>query len=351
MRYLYLFIVSGDHPELGISEVRSLLKARDLDFYVIDKRYKLLRVESPASPRDVLRATTESSCLQELVLERASICSEEINLNNIIEIVKEVDWSYLKGKSFSVLVNKIGNISVPSPEIAKEVGKIIMEKTNFLSKVDLRYPDRKVEVVLYKELAVIGDLIWKFRRDRFDFRSPSKRPVFSPCALRPTLSKLLINLALKKQSQMLLDPFCGVGSVLIEASLMNMYSVGVDLNKDLVRGARVNSISFSSYSLMDLIVADSKKIPVRKNAFDMVVTDLPYGRLSPTYSSSSRKLVEEFLRNLSYVLKEKSKAVFIYDSEIPSSSLIKIREKHKIYVHKSLTRVIHLVEKHQDTRD
>lgn len=346
MRYLYLFILSGDHSELGIREIKALLEVRGADFHVIDERYKLLRVGSNIPPKEMIRTVIESSCLQELILEKANKCSD-VNLNVITEVARRVDWGYLKGKSFSVLVNKIGSIPIPSPEIAKEVGRIIREKTGFLAKVNLRKPEHKVKVVLCKGLAIIGDLLWKFRRERFNFRSPEKRPAFSPCALRPVLSKLLINLALRKGAQTLLDPFCGIGSILIEASLMNIYSVGIDLNKELIKGAKINSMAFSSYVLTDLIVADSHKIPIRRNAFDSVVTDLPYGRLSPTYSPSSRKLIECFLRNISYILKNSSKAVFIYDKDLFFKDLIVIKERYKVYVHKSLTRVIHLAEKPQ----
>ena len=120
---------------------------------------------------------------------------------------------------------------------------------------------------------VIGDLIWKFRRDRFKFRKPDLRPAFSPCALTPTFAKVLINLGLTNPPDRMLDPFCGVGSILIEAALMGIYSIGIDVKRTLIKECRRNLKAYSSYPLVDLIVADAKSLPLREEAIRMVMTD------------------------------------------------------------------------------
>lgn len=78
-----------------------------------------------------------------------------------------------------------------------------------------------------------------------DYDSIEKRDMEKPVrreslAISPRLAKIMINLAHLRVGDTLLDPFCGVGTVLQESLLQGINVVGVDKDKDAISGAKKN---------------------------------------------------------------------------------------------------------------
>ena len=65
------------------------------------------------------------------------------------------------------------------------------------------------------------------------FQNPTK-------TLAPRTARAIVNIALSVESHSLLDPFCGLGTILQEALLCNVSIIGVDKNQDDVEKARAN---------------------------------------------------------------------------------------------------------------
>jgi tRNA G10 N-methylase Trm11 len=76
-----------------------------------------------------------------------------------------------------------------------------------------------------------------FEFQKRDVGKPSQRKIF---AIPPRLARIMINLASCTQGKVLLDPFCGVGTILQEALLAKAKVVGVDVNRWCVEAARRN---------------------------------------------------------------------------------------------------------------
>ncbi len=81
----------------------------------------------------------------------------------------------------------------------------------------------------------IQDIDAYAKRDR-------EKPVRDPLVgmLPPKLAQTLINLTSPKHGQHLLDPFCGSGTVLMEAELMGLKAHGSDISPDMVAAAQAN---------------------------------------------------------------------------------------------------------------
>ncbi len=101
-----------------------------------------------------------------------------------------------------------------------------------------------------------------------DYEELEKRDMEKPVrreslAIAPRLAKIMINLAGLKNGDKLLDPFCGVGTVLQEALLQGMTAVGVDKDEKAIKGARENlkwfGFSENDYLLMSF---DSTKVNI-----------------------------------------------------------------------------------------
>lgn len=58
--------------------------------------------------------------------------------------------------------------------------------------------------------------------------------------LPPKLARMMINLSRTDETQTLLDPFCGSGSLLMEAGLMGLDATGIDLSEKAIRDTHRN---------------------------------------------------------------------------------------------------------------
>ena len=76
-----------------------------------------------------------------------------------------------------------------------------------------------------------------FEFQKRDVGKPIQRKIF---AIPPRLARIMVNLAACAEGKVLLDPFCGVGTVLQEALLAKAKVIGVDINKWCVEAAGRN---------------------------------------------------------------------------------------------------------------
>lgn len=106
------------------------------------------------------------------------------------------------------------------------------------------------------------------------------KPQSYSTALSTRVARPLVNIALpypdgELAGRTLLDPCCGMGTVLIEALSMGVSASGSDLNPLAVQGARTN-LAYYGYSdavkLCDIARA--------QGAYDAVIADLPYNLCS-----------------------------------------------------------------------
>ncbi len=76
-----------------------------------------------------------------------------------------------------------------------------------------------------------------FEFQKRDIGKPNQRKIF---AMPPRLARIMVNLASCTSGKLLLDPFCGVGTILQEALLAKARVVGMDKNPWCVKAAEEN---------------------------------------------------------------------------------------------------------------
>jgi tRNA G10 N-methylase Trm11 len=76
-----------------------------------------------------------------------------------------------------------------------------------------------------------------FEFQKRDVGKPVQRKIF---AIPPRLARIMVTLAACTEGQVLLDPFCGVGTILQEALLAKAKAIGVDINRWCVEAATRN---------------------------------------------------------------------------------------------------------------
>ena len=76
-----------------------------------------------------------------------------------------------------------------------------------------------------------------FEFQKRDIYKPNQRKIFG---MSPRLARIMVNLSSCKHGKVLLDPFCGVGTILQEALLEKAMVVGMDVNSWCVKAASEN---------------------------------------------------------------------------------------------------------------
>ncbi len=101
-------------------------------------------------------------------------------------------------------------------------------------------------------------LVWRhqakewYKRDRLKPFADGKKGM-----LPPKIARIMVNLALGKSyssNQVLLDPFCGSGNILMEAGMLKLSLLGADINTDQLEGTRknLNWLGIKDFSLHNI---------------------------------------------------------------------------------------------------
>jgi tRNA (guanine10-N2)-dimethyltransferase len=142
------------------------------------------------------------------------------------------------------------------------------------------------------------------------------------------------------------DPFCGTGSFLIEAGLIGCRVIGADAQRHMVDGALSNLRHFD-VTPEAMVVADAEHPPV--NEADCIVTDPPYGRTASTLGKSTEQIVKATLPEFRSLLDSKKRVCMASPKTLGIGRIaervgFKHLESHYVYVHRSLTREIAVLE-------
>jgi tRNA (guanine10-N2)-dimethyltransferase len=338
------FQVSGEHPTLPFSELRAILEAEGFRHQVTEQMRQVIRI----------RADTE--CIKPIAFRAAltRICNVEIAYCDARarEIFDNVSSSPLekflqKSETFVVRIRRIGE-SAPDlfgNELEKKLGEVILNRVQG-TKVHLTNPDKTFFGVLTDNRFIFGLKLAEIVPKPFMERRPRKRPFFHPSAMPAKLARCMVNLARPKRGALVLDPFCGTATMLIEAGLIGCRVIGFDAQKRMIRGSRRNLDHFG-VEPEGLVVADAKKLPI--SMVDCIVTDPPYGRASTTMGHETAQIVEDFLSKAVMHIRKGRRICIAAPKTIHIKSIgkklgFKPVESHSVYVHRSLIREIAVLE-------
>lgn len=315
-----IFLLSGEHIELAKEEVLSLTENKDYELFD-----RLLILDTNEKNLDRRLAFTHK--IYRFLFET--------NLLNLKKDMKNFDWNEIYKKDFSlrIIKDKSKNKILNEAKLADYIWRTVSKP-----KVNLINAKTRIEFIVKKNKVVCGLLLKEIKKD-FLKRKAHMRPELHPTSLNPKLARACINLI--RTENKLVDPFCGSGGILIEAGKMNLKAVGYDIDKIMLKRAKIN---LDYYKIKDykLINKDARKI---KNKIDFVVTDLPYGK--NTKKTNLQRLYPDFLKNLKKILTKKAVIIFpdfIDYKKLIKKSKLKIEKEFSYYIHKSMTKKIVLLK-------
>jgi tRNA (guanine6-N2)-methyltransferase len=123
-----------------------------------------------------------------------------------------------------------------------------------------------------------------------------------PASLRASSAAALAWLSEPREDDVVLDPFCGAGTILIERAHMGRYSMllGSDRDAAALAAARVNV--GTRYKPIQLENWDAGALPLGDASVDKIVTNLPWGLRYGSHGEN-RKLYPMWFREFARVLK------------------------------------------------
>lgn len=312
-----IYLLSADNLLLGKEEVLALARPKHVE---ADDR--ILVVDSKFN--DFKRLAYTKSVYHFLFS-----CRPE----SLLEHMSKFNWNKIYKKDFCV---RIKNFHIPmftEQGLADVVWRRLKKPT-----ANLKNPRTRVEFLFVKGKVFCGLSI--YAQDNYFFeRAAHLRPGFHPTSLSPKLARVLVNLSSVKRNEVLLDPFCGTGGILLESAIVGCKTVGSDIDNDMLIKAKQNLDHFKLKA--KLSKEDALKVKVK---CDVIVTDPPYGRGSFKTMKVST-LYNSFLANAYSLLKKNKRLVVIFPNNFSFKSKFRVVCCIPFYVHKSLTRNIFVLEK------
>jgi len=327
----YLFELSKEYASLAAEEIKHCLHAEHISFDIVLETEEVLLIESIA-PIDMIKDLKSRLAFTYSI--SMFLFSSPANLKDLKNAIKQqvIDVPGTIAVSYR---NRSHSIS--SRDIIPPIADVYtLERT-----VDLQQPDIEVRVIITNDFLYVGHVIARINRVSFEERKAQYRPFFSPISLHPKIARVLINYTETRPGEILLDPFCGTGGILIEAGLLGMHPAGVDVKEDYVHGCQEN-LSHYHITNATLYTADVGQLPTLfPEGVDGIVTDFPYGKASTLHGEQKEQLYERGFHAISKVIRPHRRVIV----GISDTSMKTIGSKYLTFVgelpfrvHRSLTR-------------
>lgn len=336
MAKLYAFELSGEHPTVPRSEALSLLRIHAASFREVAGRERCLLVEADGLDLGVIE---QRLAMTHRILEVLAVCDAEPE--SIEQALRSLD---LPRRSYRVRASRLGEGVIKSHDLERIAGRVLHAMGY---RADLENPDLDIRAIISCSKVVFGYEAARPDRGGFERRRPHLKPFFYPGVLMPRMARALVNISMSRPGELLLDPFSGTAGILVEACLIGIRGVGVDVQEKLNRGARANLEGMEA----DLVLGDARSLPFKNSSVDAVVTDTPYGRSAVIKARSKDEILSRSFEEIHRVLRAGRRAVIVSDrpaEDMLRSKGFRIAELHSDRVHRSLTRYIHVCEKPAD---
>ena len=309
----HIVALRGWHPALAQAEVRALFPGRNIQPFASPRLMQLQLNEedlpniSISSGIEAIFNNGENHPFNNVESIRSIIKSHlEVNPPND-EACAVVAWKHgrgIEGVSRSAFAGRVGGIL-----------------SSMGAKIDLEHPKQRFGILLdqHSNSVTFGWLQGMGPKgDGSVERRASQRPFFKPVSLEPRLARLAVNLAggpLQKSA--ILDPMTGTGGFAIEAALSGRDIVALDLDAEMIVGAKSN-LEWAGTTANVFFQGDATNVKASiptdgPQAFSGIVLDPPYGRNSQG-SLDHQELLKQTLLSCSKVVEDGS-LVLILPSE------------------------------------
>ncbi|NXE70273.1 THUM2 protein, partial [Calcarius ornatus] len=149
------------------------------------------------------------------------------------------------------------------------------------------------------------------------FRLPlANREYIRTAGLRSTVAWAMASLAEIRAGALVLDPMCGLGTILLEAAKEWPEACywGADISDLQLEGAHGNIRDAGLMDKIELLKASVKALPLPSESFDSVISDIPFGKKFKT--TSDAQLLPDLLQEMERVLRVGGTLVLLLSQEL-----------------------------------
>lgn len=231
-------------------------------------------------------------------------------LDYIKDLLYSLDIPEFENKpKFRVSSTRSGRHDFQSPDIEREAGAVIVKK--YRCPVDLENYDLHLRVNVFKDTCIVG-----FQLTNTPLTRRNNKPFQPRISLKTSMAYALFKLSdLEYRSTgRMLDPFCGSGTILVEAASINpnINYYGADIHQEKLDGALQNIQACGYEHIIELNRNDGRFIGQDYPAgfFDAIVCNPPYGFVMGK-KFNFYNLYKNFLEGASIILKPGGKLVML----------------------------------------
>ena len=342
-----LCIQSQEHPELPLAELKAVMECENIDA-VIDVITEGLVI---------LKEIPEDKIYEyyKILTKRLGYTHEvhEIIMKSSIEKLQydipSINWHNYIDENFAVRVKRFKS-EIDTVGTERAVGALILENCDGI-KVKLKEPSSLVRLVAFGNDVYVAIEKIKLNKKHFEDSKPHKRPFFYPGSMSPKLARCMVNLSRVTAGQLLLDPFCGTGGILIEAGLIGCKVLGSDIYWKMKNGTAINLeyYGITDYRTFNIDVRELKMY----EKVSGVVTDPPYGISTSTGDIEGEDIFKEFFHSIYNNMRDDAYLCMASPHYVDLKPMaeevgFEIVEQYGIKMHRSLTRIISVIRKKLD---
>ena len=285
-----LLIQSQEHSTLPLAELNAVMECENING-VVDAVCEGLVIINSLSPE-------YCDDYYKILVKRLGYTHEiheviaKFDYNDIEEEIVSIDWSKYIDETFAVRVKRF-NSKIDTSATERKVGSLILSASEGI-KVNLDNPNSYIRFVIHKNDVYLAIRKYELNKKHFEEMKPHKRPFFYPGSMSPKLARCMVNLSKVKENELLLDPFCGTGGILIEGGFVGAKLAGSDVNWKMKNGTATNLdyCGFTNYRTFHLDVRELNMYEL----VDAVVTDPPYGISTSTGDVDGDEIFNEFFK-------------------------------------------------------
>ena len=257
--FLYFINYQDNERELCKMEMRCLFNRE------INEKYFFSDIDINASKSPFIKS-------------KIKIIYSDESLDRIVIKIKEDSLSYDDFK-VSYVKSEQGDVQYEERlEATRKIGFVVNGYP------DMHKPRNPLAVTKINGLWIFGE----YERNDFKWQKHNDKPYSYSNALGLRMARALVNIAMKDNEEgTLIDPCCGVGTVVIEALDLGIKVKGCEISKQMAYNAREN-VEFLGYLRDTIVCYDMHKI---KDKYDSAIIDIPYGLFSPVTLEEQKAII------------------------------------------------------------
>lgn len=228
--------------------------------------------------RHILSTIDTNPSRSPYIKEKISILYSAFSLEELIKKIKDNDTAF---ENFKVVYLKSGNLDVSYDERLKALRTVGI---SIKGKADIKNAEVTLGISKIGEEWIFG----LYEKDDFKWHDHDNRPFSYSNALTTTIAKAVVNIAVGNDySKKIIDPCCGVGTVLIEALDLGLDIKGYEINSQIADNAKKN---LKHFGFKDVV--EERDMTKSSEKFDVVILDMPYGLFTATTEETQKSLLK-----------------------------------------------------------